>query len=237
MCVYILADDIFFSSGLGHYLSSQGVYNKIIPSEQSESLCQPVIMFRNDIILIDIDAKRIEHYYNFIKLHFDTEALIIPVFDVPTEMCLLDVCTPLFLPKKTSFELIMVLLYNAAKELARNTSKLTFGEARVVKSLLSGKSLMQTAKELGVSIKTLSTHKINALDKLGLRRINAIFLLYYKTILDLHNGRVRGNLKKQIFQQRDNRGKRGFNGIEFKSSIATKNSKIGRLKSLIAQVD
>ncbi|OPJ99436.1 helix-turn-helix transcriptional regulator [Serratia marcescens] len=49
-------------------------------------------------------------------------------------------------------------------------------ETGVIIELLQGFSVCQVAKRKFVSIKTVSSHKLNALKKIGVRRINAFFI-------------------------------------------------------------
>jgi DNA-binding NarL/FixJ family response regulator len=63
----------------------------------------------------------------------------------------------------------LIATYQAGPTAARRLTTLTTAEVRVLRLLATGLSNSDLARELGVSVRTITTHVHHILDKLGLQ--------------------------------------------------------------------
>lgn len=87
------------------------------------------------------------------------------------------------LPKKMPID-FFPQLFKAGVVNLKDLSFLTTQEMNVMQDLANGKSPCRIAKELDLSVKTISAHKFSAIRKLGLSHLNSRSILIFKLLFD-----------------------------------------------------
>lgn len=192
MCVYIVSNDAYFSSGISHHLSEAGVNNATYPLTPESLQNISHIIMRQDVLVVDIDIQFYDFNFPLTSFMFDDSIRVIPVFDVKVNHYYFKETSPLFISKKVSCQFFIELFVDIIKCSTGHRRQLTKSEAVIVNELLEGGGgLVRIANKLGVSIKTVSAHKKNALTKLGVRNSNPVFLIFFKFIFLLCSGKNR----------------------------------------------
>ena len=194
MNIYILSDDFFFSLGLAGVLTNAGHNTTILDIFERNTL--DCTGNRPGIIIIDIhDRERLRHLFHN-EVSKENRLVFVTRYDVVDEHRKEDF--NIFIPRKIACERIVPWLKKHAQQGERKYHKLSECEKTTLTLLLSGESPCSISTKLNISIKTISRHKINALNKLGVKKMNSKSLLYisdyvYKTsFLSSFNNRVIG---------------------------------------------
>ncbi|QIU88430.1 response regulator transcription factor [Yokenella regensburgei] len=178
MNAYILSNDIYFAIGLVELLSRVGYTSHILNS--SEKIAEYNLYHKTTgIIFIDVSdgGKMIginsdEHplvRFVFVADHFNNDVELNSKNSIP-----------IFIKKSSINQTISWLKWFAERtyDYRCNYSKLSQREFIVINHLIKGESQRIIANKMSVSVKTISAHKWNALNKLGVRRMSCRSLSY-----------------------------------------------------------
>ncbi|MEH0887986.1 LuxR C-terminal-related transcriptional regulator [Enterobacter sp. UNJFSC 003] len=184
MKAYVLSNDIYFKLGMITLLTEAGFevclsemsYDEIINTE--EALPGSLILFdlRNKTQSIDFFTSDIYSGANVV--------FIVERFGVQDFMCNSFI---LAVPDKARLASLITRLKNIVKNCqrryARKSLSLSDRENIVLMHYINGDSPKDISERLNISIKTFSTYKLNALNKLGVRRISSRSLIYLNSYI------------------------------------------------------
>ncbi|WP_168198813.1 LuxR C-terminal-related transcriptional regulator [Jejubacter calystegiae] len=179
MKVFVLSENFFFSFGLISILRRAGydAYG-LEPDDGLNTLWSFCSL--PFIVIVDINERQrlgsmlnnilLDRTYLFFITDYDGAVLGSDYFDI-------------FIPRKISCAGIVNRL-NLYKPRRRYDCNLSEHEKIIIQLLVDGRSLYLISKQLNLSVKAVSRHKINALNKLGICRMNSKSLLFASEYID-----------------------------------------------------
>lgn len=181
--IYIFSDDSYFSLGAHSLLRGNGYPTKIIDI----AMLSKVTFESNDSVLLSVDDVHLIDKIYLLASSSGTNIVNMVRGDVISQYCD-DAPMPSFLSKKSKLSELVSFLESVNNKKNKITYNLTIREIEIMNELLKGKSNHKVSKELQISEKTVSGHKLSALKKLGLSGLNSRALVIY--------GNYRSNLQR-----------------------------------------
>lgn len=174
--VNIISDDIYFSLGLSEILNQQGIENSIIHIDSMSGVEQEKQC--NDIVFLCAGNNGIA--LKMINMACAMSSNVILVLDMLPVNTVSNAWQCEIISKKISFDLINEFSTDISnvKKLIRPT--LTKKELMVMSALSKGITMAKLSGDMCLSRKTISSHKINGLKKLGLNPRNIHSLAIYR---------------------------------------------------------
>lgn len=176
MNIYLVSDDYYFSHGMkAHFLADNQKFFIQKWKNYTPEFTQ-MHLRHGDILLLDSSnhcfvEKSIIHPIISCKVNvmilYNSRKHLSSIFTAYAKA-----------PKDISFTQLTTLLETmrkAPRNLRYCPGHLTATECIIIRRLYEQASHAQISKELAISIKTVSTHKMNALKKLGVRSFNQLY--------------------------------------------------------------
>ena len=176
MNLYVLSEDFYFILGLSHAINTnkyklyaQHVSNGCLPYHPETG--------RNNIVVIDVVTP--EYLHELIeKIPRGVRILFM------SDMSFLPDSTYGFISKKVSVKTLLATLERCVNWNKIIKYPLTSRELAVISELAKGYPPHTISRRLNISVKTISTHKINALKKLGIMsKMNGLSMFYCNDII------------------------------------------------------
>lgn len=168
MLVILISDDRYFTKGVNASLESD--FSIIIHDESSAGLID-FNFLNNTIVLISVKSNMI-FLEIMCKINQLTNRVI--VFTENSRCTRVQSVPAYQLVNKRISTIMLQAIVNGSDEFSYSTISLSGREKNILNLILNGMSSYGISLELGISIKTVSSHRINALKKLGLKKINQI---------------------------------------------------------------
>lgn len=170
--ITIISDDNYFVLGADALLKQSGYQVAIIDIHK---LNYPVNSQQNDIILLSSNDRNLIH--NVLLFAGIENRRVIQMIDGHTPS---DMWADGVLSKKTAtHEFPRIIKYILNLKVKDCLKDLTLREVEIMDKLLKGKKNHAISREMRISEKTVSAHKLNALKKLGLTGLNSRAILIY----------------------------------------------------------
>lgn len=178
--IKIISDDSYFALGAEALLSQSRFQTEVMDAQLLMNLNQPVGFQQGDVILLSSDNRNLTKVTLLFAVAADLRVIQSVAGNVSSDKWIDGV-----LPKKTAIhEFPRIIKYILQRKVEDWMKGLTLREIEVMGKLLKGKSNHAVSKEMLISEKTVSSHKLNALKKLGLTGLNSRAILIYG---DYHN--------------------------------------------------
>lgn len=180
MYIYIISDNIYFTKGLSEVISNNiGSKTINLTHDNYKHLRNNIKLSRQDVIFTNFNCKEsmyIKGLDYIVKCEIKNQ---FPRFIIAGN----DNITPSIsnslgynhINYKSILSSLKSCIYEDNKNLNESENKLSLKEKFVLAGILKGTSTHALARRLGISIKTVSSHKINALRKLGFDSINRLY--------------------------------------------------------------
>lgn len=184
MKAYVVSNDIYFKLGMITLLTETGFevclsevsYDEIINTKEALPASLILVDLSNETQSIDFFTSDI---YSEAKVVFIVERFGVQDFTcdsltlaVPNKACLGSLITSL-----------KNIVKNCQQRYAEKPLSLSDRENMVLMHYINGDSPKDISEKLNISIKTFSTYKLNALNKLGVRRMSSRSLIYLNSYL------------------------------------------------------
>ena len=188
MCIYVISDDIYYVAGLKHFLAANGIAMKGFSYESWLTEFRPGDLTKEDTVIIDVNFTNCHTKLGMAK-NIDYFGInIVFIVDFPLQNEHKGFHPYWLISKKSAFKKYIPLLKIAPDEDAFHYNQLSRKETLILKELASGNSAIFISRKLNISVKTISSHKQNAVRKLGMVKMNDMALVCYKEILNLYSG-------------------------------------------------
>lgn len=179
--IYIISDDSFFSLGAQHLFDEQSKKTVLIDCHRPDvNVVQYRFSKRDTLILATDNVKIIALVVALARLYNTHVIFVVDQLGQNTqeliELRMLDVIT-----KSMPTEALLHLIDAEAGPRDRMPA-LTARETHVMELLAKGNTPQRISAALSISIKTVCTHKVSALKKLGLNHLNARSVFIYGQI-------------------------------------------------------
>ncbi|WP_342754209.1 LuxR C-terminal-related transcriptional regulator [Pantoea sp. MBD-2R] len=197
MCIYVISDDIYFTAGLAHFLRTNGIPLKIYNYQDWSAIFQREKLTAKDTVIIDVNFTGCHSRLGMAKSLGYFGVNIAFIIDLPLQFEKKGFYPYWLISKKSGFKKFIPLLRGPVNNKILRCSQLSFKEMLILKELSSGKSVILISKKLNISVKTVSSHKQNAVRKLGMMHMNDMSLVCYKEILNLFSGAINNNFSMQ----------------------------------------
>lgn len=173
--INIISDDSYFALGAEALLTQSGYQATIIDNQFLQSLKRSVNSQQDDIILLSSDNRNLTKKTLLFSVAADMRVIQLIAGNTPS-----DIWADGILPKKTAIhELPRIIKYILNLKAVGCLKGLTLREMKVMDELLKGKKNHAISREMQISEKTVSGHKLKALKKLGLTGLNSRAILIY----------------------------------------------------------
>ncbi|WP_431225960.1 LuxR C-terminal-related transcriptional regulator (plasmid) [Serratia sp. L9] len=173
--IKIISDDSYFALGAEALLLQSGYQAAIIDAQLLMKSNQLVGYQQDDVILLSSDNRNLSKMTLLFAVAADLRVINSVSGNISSDKWIYGV-----LSKKTAtYEFPRIIKYILQHKIENWIKDLTLREVEVMKKLLKGKSNNVVSKEMLISEKTVSSHKLNALKKLGLTGLNSRALLIY----------------------------------------------------------
>ncbi|AYM91145.1 TPA: LuxR C-terminal-related transcriptional regulator [Serratia fonticola] len=170
--ITIISDDSYFVLGAQALLTHSGYQ---VATIDIHKLNRPVNSQQNDIILLSSNNRNLIH--NVLLFAGVENRRVIQMIDGNTPS---DMWADGVLSKKTAtHEFPRIIKYILNLKVKDCLKDLTLREVEIMDKLLKGKKNHAISREMRISEKTVSAHKLNALKKLGLTGLNSRAILIY----------------------------------------------------------
>lgn len=176
--IYLISDDSYFTLGVEAILGS--INNSLTPAYlngEKEYIWKPEFT-SDDILLIAVEHTEFISGLLEIARNHGTRILFIMDSILDDSITSPSLWSQSILSKKMPLDTLPKLLECEFTYL-KDLSFLTRSEIKVMKALTKGQTPYKIASELNLSVKTIFTHKVNALKKLGLNHLNARSVLIF----------------------------------------------------------
>lgn len=181
MKIYILSDDTFFSLGASEIFSNAG-YETSVLNPGDGPACLKLCGNARATAIIDIsDGERLNRIFSegvphnirllFVTRYDNTEYAHFGYFNI-------------FIPRRIACSRVVSWLIRYLREESRELGRLTDLESAILRDLLAGEPPGLIAIKMNLSVKTISRIKINALNKMGVCRMNCKSLLFVNDYLN-----------------------------------------------------
>ncbi|MEG3130432.1 helix-turn-helix transcriptional regulator [Pantoea cypripedii] len=176
MNIYLVSDDYYFSYGMKSKFLADNQKFFIQKWKNYTPEFTQTHLRHGDIILLDSSTQ------NFLE-----KSISHPIISCKVNVLILHTpykhLSPIFkayskAPKNLSFSNLGMLIHSmksSPRNLKYCPGHLTATECLIIRRLYEQASHSQISEELAISIKTVSTHKVNALRKLGVRNFNQLY--------------------------------------------------------------
>ncbi|WP_025123490.1 MULTISPECIES: helix-turn-helix transcriptional regulator [unclassified Serratia (in: enterobacteria)] len=173
--INIVSDDSYFALGAQALLTQSGFQVAIMDSQLPLSLKRPAGFQHDDVILLSSDNRNLTIDTLLYAVAADMRVIQSVAGNISSDKWIDGV-----LPKKTAIhELPRIMKYILRRKVKDWLIELTLREMEVMDKLLKGKSNHAVSKEMQISEKTVSSHKLSALKKLGLSGLNSRAIVIY----------------------------------------------------------
>lgn len=184
MKAYVVSNDNYFKLGMLTLLTEAGYeacltemsYDEVINTEDDLPTSLVFFDLRNETQPIDFFTSNI---YSAAKVIF-----IVERFGVRDFRCNSFI---LAVPEKARLASLIIWLKHIGKNCQRRCAgeslSLSDRENTILMHYINGESPKDTSERLNISIKTFSTYKLNALNKLGVKRISSRSLIYINSYI------------------------------------------------------
>lgn len=188
MCIYVISDDIYFVAGLKYFLAANGIAMRGFSYESWLNEFQPGDLTKEDTVIIDVNFTNCHTKLGMAK-NIDYFGInIVFIVDLPLQNEHKGFHPYWLISKKSAFKKYIPLLKATPSDEALHYNQLSRKETLILKELASGNSAIFISRKLNISVKTISSHKQNAVRKLGMVHMNDMALVCYKEILNLYSG-------------------------------------------------
>lgn len=178
--IKIISDDSYFALGAEALLLQSGYQTAIMDAQLLLNLDQPIESQQDDVILLSSDNRNLTKATLLFAVAADLRVIQSVAGNISSDKWIDGI-----LPKKTAIhEFPRIIKYILRRKVKDWMKGLTLREMEVMGKLLKGKSNHAVSKEMLISEKTVSSHKLSALKKLGLTGLNSRAMLIYG---DYHN--------------------------------------------------
>ncbi|GAA3600010.1 hypothetical protein GCM10023078_29350 [Gibbsiella greigii] len=176
MNLYVLSEDFYFILGLSHAINTNK-YKLYAQHVSNGCLSYHPETGRNNIVVIDVVTP--EYLHELIeKIPRGVRILFM------SDMSFLPDSTYGFISKKVSVKTLLATLERCVNWNKIIKYPLTSRELAVISELAKGYPPHTISRRLNISVKTISTHKINALKKLGIMsKMNGLSMFYCNDII------------------------------------------------------
>lgn len=171
--IYLASDDRFFILGAKAVFDSANKDVTLIDVDRDKELSDKMSFTGEDILLIALEKTDAIPPLLAIARRHGTKVLLI--MDNASDN------VQSVLSKKMPLEALLPLLEADAAHL-QDLLFLTRQEIKIMRALTTGKTPYNLAKELNLSVKTVCSHKVSALKKLGLNHLNARSVLLFSAL-------------------------------------------------------
>lgn len=179
--IYLACDDCYFSLGIEALFSSIQKHVTIINlSDDEDTLFVPALA-RNDTLILAVERTDILTRLLTLARRQGVRALLVMDNASDKTMENINLWSQGVISKKTSLESLPTFL-DARFAYLKDSSFLTAREINIMGSLATGKTPYRIARDLNLSVKTIFSHKLSALKKLGLNHLNSRSLLIFSMI-------------------------------------------------------
>ena len=179
--IYLASDDRYFILGVKAIFRSLNKSVTVIPlNEQGETVVLPELT-SDDTLLLAVEQTHT--LTQLLTLARCRRARALLLMDNASDRTLNNIAlwSQGVLSKKMPLDYLPELV-GAGFAYLKDLSFLTAREMNIMGSLATGKTPAGISKELNISVKTIFSHKISALKKLGLNHLNARSLLIFSKI-------------------------------------------------------
>ncbi len=188
MCIYVISDDMYFTTGLDHFLTANGITMKCYTYEDWLINFQTDNLTQEDTVIIDVNFTQCHSRLGMARNVDYFGVNIAFVIDLPLQIEKKGLYPYWLISKKSDLKKFIPLLRGANDNRSPQHNPLSRKETLILKELSSGKSVVLISRKLNISVKTISSHKQNAVRKLGMMKMNDMSLVCYKEILNLFSG-------------------------------------------------
>lgn len=197
MCIYVISDDIYFTTGLEYFLAANGINLKCYSYETWLTIFRKESLTEKDTVIIDVNLTS-RHYRLGMARNLGYFGVNIAlVIDFPLQIEKKEFHPYWLISKKSGFKKFIPLLREYVDNKTEPCNQLSLKEMLILKELSSGKSVIFISRKLNISVKTVSSHKQNAVRKLGMMKMNDMSLVCYKEILNLFSDSLNNNFSIQ----------------------------------------
>lgn len=173
--INIVSDDCYFALGAEALLTQSGFQVAIIDSQLRFSLNRPAGFQQDDVILLSSDNRNLTKDTLLYAVAADVRVIQSVAGNISSDKWIDGI-----LSKKTAaHEFPHIMKYILQRKVEEWLIELTLRETEVMDKLLKGKSNHAVSKEMQISEKTVSSHKLSALKKLGLSGLNSRAIVIY----------------------------------------------------------
>lgn len=179
--IYLAADDRYFALGVEAIFQGLNQPFTLLPlNETGEIGFIPTLTHRDTLILAVEQADTLTRLLTWARQHH-TRALLI--MDNTSTRTLENITqwTQGVLSKKMPLTNLPLCVEGGFAHL-KDLSFLTARERSIMRALATGKTPLRISRELNLSVKTIFSHKLSALKKLGLNHLNARSVLIFGKI-------------------------------------------------------
>lgn len=187
--VIIISDDMYFTVGAAEILHTAGHVVNIVDIYSLNNFAYKTDLCRDDIILMAASDKELIDRIFVIALAYNIKVVSVEKDMLPTINPML--WTHGVIPKRIACHELANTIRLAKNINTVCKSVLTLREMEVMNELLKGKNVHAISTTMRISEKTVSAHKLRALKKLGLTKINSRAIMIY--------GKYRQVLQNKLF--------------------------------------
>ncbi|HAT4518953.1 TPA: hypothetical protein I9281_003923 [Serratia marcescens] len=190
--IHIISDDNFFSLGCETILKIYGHEPKSVTSKDIRCPYWHEKVKNGDIVFVAISS----HYQVFkvLKRISDLDIRVMLFIDFPNQeyassmkMNWLNV----FFSKRIEVSLLMVYVEAPTLLTGASIPLLSEREREVMEMLANGSSFKKVSDFMGISLKTVYSHRRNSLNKIGLNHAKSFFLIGYQDYFYRKEGGMR----------------------------------------------
>lgn len=179
--IYLVSDDHYFILGVEAIFRAQNKYVTIIPlNAVGKNLVTPELT-RDDTLILAIERTDTLTCLLIWARRHGTQTLLLMDNASERDLENISLRSQGVLSKKMSSDSLLQFVDTGLTYL-KDLSFLTSREINVMGSLATGKTPYYISQELNLSVKTVFSHKVSALKKLGLSHLNARSLLIFSKI-------------------------------------------------------
>ncbi len=176
--IYVITEDNYFAMGLMAILENADINANHISIDEFNSLADTVE--HNDIILLCAHSRT--NSLALSRLAKKTDGKVIFFIDTTSEIKALTFSYKGVISKKSPTEELIEQINTLVRKNRTNAIYLSRQETIVMDLLAKQQDVYRIAQQLKLSSKTIFSHKVNALKKLGLDHLNARSVLLYERI-------------------------------------------------------
>lgn len=175
--IYLISEDNFFAIGVMTTLNAAGIKVAHTTIEEFNNLN----VISSDIVLLCAHSRSNSQALS--QLIRETEGRVVYFVDALLDEHIVRLNSKGVIFKKTSKDELVKTIKNMLNgELHITSIYLSQKEVTIMNLLTQQKNVYSISKLLNISVKTVFTHKLSALHKLGLNRLNARSVLLYESV-------------------------------------------------------